>query len=77
MKNRKSLTTVLFLALIVACFQINSLAQVNSDSGVASISSAGSSVRWDLKTAFGRKLNHGGTRRRISPGMQSGASPSP
>ena len=53
MKNRKSLTTVLFLTLILTCFQINSLAQVNSDSGVASMSSAGSTVRWDLKTAFG------------------------
>lgn len=53
MKNRKSLTIVLFLVLILACSQINALAQANSDSAVANISSAGSSVRWDLKAGFG------------------------
>ncbi len=56
MKSRKNLVIVFFLATVVAGFQINALAQaVNSDArdpGFASLSSAGSSVRWDLRASY-------------------------
>jgi len=56
MKTRIFFATFLFTALIMACFQINALAQaVNSDSrdaGIASLSSSGSGLKWDLKSSF-------------------------
>ncbi|MBC8030549.1 MAG: tail fiber domain-containing protein [Pyrinomonadaceae bacterium] len=55
MSNRKSFAIVLFTALIVAGFHSNALAQTASqeakDTSIANISSAGASVRWDLKTS--------------------------
>ena len=56
MNNRKSFAMVLFTALLVTGFQLDALAQTASgeikDTGFAHMSSAGSSVRWDLKTSY-------------------------
>ena len=56
MNNRKYLLVVLLIALIVAVSPTSALAQTPSaevkDTGFASISSAGASVSWDLKTSY-------------------------
>jgi len=56
MKNQKSLVLVLFTALIAAVSHVSALAQTANleakDPGFATISSAGSSVRWDVKTSY-------------------------
>ncbi len=55
MRTRNAFAIVLFTALLVAGFQFNALAQMSleaKDQSFANISSAGSSVRWDLKTSY-------------------------
>lgn len=56
MKNSKCFANALFVALIVIGFQITTLAQAipleTKDTGFAGVSSAGSSVKWELRTSF-------------------------
>ncbi len=50
MNNKKTLPSVLSIVFALACFSISALAQ-SSDNQFATLNSAGSSVRWDIKAS--------------------------